>query len=280
MAYSKGQCAEIEQHCLISLWHQHDSHMNLTEAYIKRTDLTDGITDLEFFHPKSNSLPGIMLEQLADEIRKCSDDERVQVVILRSGGDGVFCAGASFHELMAIQDVKAGLKFFSGFARVINACRKCLKPIVGQVQGKAIGGGVGLAAAVDYCLATPDASIRLSELGIGIGPFVIEPVVTRKIGLAAFSRLALDYEKPQSAEWALTHGLYQEILPDITELAARAQELARSLAHTNPAARVHLKQVLWAGCDHWDELLEKRAALSGKLVLSEFTREALARFRS
>lgn len=254
--------------------------MNATEAYIRRDDLNKGVTVLEFFHPKANSLPARMLEQLTDEIRKCSDDKRVQVVILQSGGEASFCAGASFQELTSLEDAESGKAFFMGFARLVNACRKCSKLIIGRVQGKAIGGGVGLAAAVDYCLASNEASVRLSELGIGIGPFVIEPVVTRRIGHAAFTTLCLDYERSKSAQWAHEKGLYNEIFYDPKALDFRVMELAHSLIATSQEARQALKSVFWSGCEDWDELLEERAALSGSLILSDFSKKALNRFKS
>jgi len=249
------------------------------EAYVRRTDLKDGITEIEFFHPQHNALPGVLLSELAEAIHSCGKEDQVEVIILKSGGDRTFCAGASFDELVQIGNLEAGTVFFSGFANVINECRKCPKLIIGRVQGKAVGGGVGLAAAVDYCLATEHAAIRLSEITIGIGPFVIGPAVERKIGLAAFSQLSINATEFQSAQWAKEKGLYAEVYADAEQLDQGVMKIAASLAATSPEARAALKKMFWEGCEHWDSLLAERATMSGQLVLSEFTKKALNKHR-
>jgi len=237
-----------------------------------------GIATISFYHPSQNSLPAAMLAEMKALIEKAGADERTRVIILKSEGDRTFCAGASFDELLQIKDKEAGTMFFSGFASVINACRKSPKIIIGRVQGKAVGGGVGLASAVDYCLATEAASIKLSELAIGIGPFVISPAVTRKIGLPAFSQLTIRASDFQSAQWAKDKGLYNEVYSDINSLDEAINTLAEKLASYHPEALVGLKQILWEGTENWDELLQQRAAISGELVLSGFTQTALHQF--
>jgi methylglutaconyl-CoA hydratase len=223
-----------------------------------------GIATITFYHPAQNSLPSLLLGQLAEAIDNAGADERTRVIILQSQGDRTFCAGASFDELLRIKDKAAGAIFFSGFARVINACRRSPKIVIARVQGKAVGGGVGLAAAADYCLATEAASIKLSELAIGIGPFVISPAVTRKIGLPAFSQLTIRATDFQTAQWAMDKGLYNEVYPDISELDKATDELAHKLASYHP--------------EDWEDLLHQRAAISGELVLSAFTQQALQNF--
>lgn len=252
--------------------------MRMSEGYVQTHLIKSGILEIEFFHPKHNSLPGAILAQLAQAIAEAGEREDVQVVILKSGGNRTFCAGASFDELVAIEDFAAGKKFFMGFAHVINACRTCPKLIIGQVQGKAVGGGVGVAAAVDYCLASQYAAIKLSELNIGIGPFVVGPAVERKIGVSAMSQLAIHADAFQSAAWAREKGLYAEVFDTAEALEAGVLALAEYLVNTNPEARQLLKQVFWEGCEHWDEWLEQRAEMSGRLVLSEFTKKALASY--
>lgn len=239
----------------------------------------NGVATIEFFHPLSNSLPGKLLNKLADTISSFDDHPDVKVLVLRSGGDRAFCAGASFDELVAIEDLETGKKFFSGFARVINACRKSQKLIIGRVQGKTVGGGVGVASATDYCFATKHASIKLSELAVGIGPFVVGPAVARKIGDAAMSQLAINATEWQTAEWAREKGLYAEIFDDVGQMDEAIDELAQKLAKSNPEAMLLLKRVFWDGTQNWDELLAERAAMSGKLVLSDFTKNAIARFK-
>lgn len=249
-----------------------------TNGYVS-TELDHGIATIEFFHPASNSLPGKILRELAAAIDKAGQDERVKVIILKSAGDGVFCAGASFDELLAISNEAEGKKFFSGFGQVINAIRKAHKFVIGRVQGKAVGGGVGLAAACDYTIATENASVKLSELAVGIGPFVVGPAVERKLGTSCFSQLAMDATEWRSAEWAKKHTLYSEIYRSIEELDDAVRHLADKLAHSNPEAMAMLKKVFWRGTENWDTLLDERAAMSGKLVLSKFTREAIGKFK-
>lgn len=251
---------------------------NTTNGYVQ-TDLDHGIATIEFYHPSSNALPAQILGDLAKAIDKAGQDERVKVIVLRSAGKGAFCAGASFDELIAIQDEKQGLAFFSGFALVINAIRKAHKFVIGRVQGKAVGGGVGLASACDYTLATEGAAIKLSELAIGIGPFVVGPAVERKLGTSCFAQLAIDATEWRSAEWAKKHGLYAEMYKTTEELDDAVNRLADKLAHSNPEAMAMLKKVFWQGTDHWDKLLPERAAMSGKLVLSQFTRDAIEKFK-
>ena len=239
----------------------------------------DGICTVTFFHPAHNSLPGRILAELAAAITAAGQDAAAKVIVLRSEGNRTFCAGASFDELRAIENAEQGLQFFSGFAHVINACRTSPKLIIGRVQGKAVGGGVGVAAATDYCLATEAAAVKLSELAVGIGPFVVGPAVERKIGASAFAQLAIDATEFRSAQWARDRGLYADVLPDEASLDAAVQALAQRLAASSPEAMRELKQVLWAGTEHWDDLLIERAGISGRLVLTEATKAFIARVK-
>jgi methylglutaconyl-CoA hydratase len=223
-------------------------------------------------------LPAHLLVQLAQTITQAGTNAQTRVIILKSDGDRTFCAGASFDELLQIKDKAAGAQFFMGFANVINACCTCGKIVIARIQGKAVGGGVGLAAAADYCLATEAAAVKLSELALGIGPFVISPAVTRKIGLPAFSQLTIRASDFQTAQWAAEKGLYNEIYPDITALDVAVDTLAQKLAAYNPGALEGLKQIIWEGTENWDSLLAERAAISGELVLSDFTQQALHSF--
>ncbi|RYY83916.1 MAG: enoyl-CoA hydratase/isomerase family protein [Chitinophagaceae bacterium] len=239
-----------------------------------------GITTIEFFHPQSNSLPHRILEALAHEIHAAGTDRDTRVIVLRSGGDRTFCAGASFDELTQIKDEKAGFAFFSGFADIINALRKCPKLVIGRIQGKCVGGGVGLAAAVDYAIAVEGADIKLSELAVGIGPFVVGPAVERKIGTSAFSQLSIDASMWRNAEWAKRKGLFAEVHATAEGMDESISRLATQLAYSSPEAMRELKKTFWAGTEHWDELLCARAEISGRLVLSDFTKEAIAKFKA
>jgi methylglutaconyl-CoA hydratase len=250
----------------------------MTDGYVKK-ELHKGIATIEFFHPQSNSLPEKILHDLAAAITQAGHDPDTHVIILRSGGEKTFCAGASFDELIAIKTGAEGLKFFSGFANVINAMRLCPKFIIGRIQGKCVGGGVGLAASVDYAIATEASEIKLSELAVGIGPFVVGPAVERKIGTAAFSALAIDATGWRNAEWAKRKGLFAEVHENITNMDEAIQRLAFNLSHSSPQAMVEMKKIFWKGTEHWDTLLIERATISGRLVLSEFTRNAIASFK-
>lgn len=245
-----------------------------------RSETHNGITSIEFFHPQSNSLPGKVLEQLAQEIHFAGTHQESKVIILKSAGDKAFCAGASFTELMEIKTKEEGLKFFSGFEQVINAMRKCPKFIIARIQGKCVGGGVGLAAAADYTIAVTGADIKLSELAVGIGPFVVGPAVERKIGSAAFNALAIDAGMWRNSDWAKKKGLYAEVHENTQNMDEAVERLAHSLSHSNPQAMAEMKKMFWQGTDHWDILLKERAAISGSLVLSEFSKAAIEKFRS
>lgn len=236
--------------------------------------VSDGVADVCFGHPKSNSLPSNVLRTLAEEITGAGRRDDVRVITLRSYGAAAFCAGASFTELSAIEDAASGKEFFLGFARVILAMTRCPKPIVTRVQGKVVGGGVGIVAASDYAIAAGQASLRLSELAIGIGPFVVGPVIERRVGSGAFEAMALDAGW-RDAQWAERHGLYARVLDDLTLLDETTSQFATTLATMNPDAVSHIKQIAWSSTEHWNSLLDERAAMSGSLVLSEFARKAI-----
>jgi methylglutaconyl-CoA hydratase len=252
----------------------------INQGSVEYTISENGIGTIEFGHPMSNSLPGKILRKLADTITLLGNDDKVKVIVLRSMGEKAFCAGASFDELISIKDLETGKVFFSGFAGVINACRKAPKFIIGRVQGKAVGGGVGVASAVDYCLATRYADVKLSELAVGIGPFVVGPAVERKIGLSAMSELAINATEWRSADWAKKKGLYTDVFDTAEDMDAEIDRLALRLAKSNPEAMRMLKEVFWQGTEHWDTLLAERAAMSGTLVLSEFTVNAINAFKT
>ncbi|RTY92782.1 enoyl-CoA hydratase/isomerase family protein [Flavobacterium sp. RSP46] len=243
------------------------------------TTIENNIATVTFGHPSSNSFPRELLDRLTTEFNNLSADPAVSVIVIQSEGSGAFCAGASFDELLAVSNEEAGTQFFSGFAHLINAMRSCSKLIVGRIHGKAVGGGVGIASACDYALATKNASIKLSELAIGIGPFVIEPVVSKKIGKTAMAEMTLAAHEWKTADWATAKGLYANTFETITELDAAIADFTGKLSGYNPKGLLEMKKVFWEGTQHWDTLLLERAAISGKLVLSDFTRKALSQFK-
>ncbi len=243
------------------------------------SNIQNGIGYVTFFHPQSNSLPGYILRALAKEITNVGNNPLAKVILLQSEGDKTFCAGASFDELISIHDIETGTLFFSGFASVINAIRKAPKFVIARVQGKAVGGGVGLASAADYTFATNNASVKLSELAVGIGPFVVGPAVERKVGKSAFCQLTINATEFQSATWAKQKGLYAELFDTIEEMDLAIAALAAKLAESNPEAMSMLKKIMWEGTENWDQLLIERAGMSGTLVLSDFTRNAINKFK-
>lgn len=250
----------------------------MEQPYVKQ-DIKNNIATIEFFHPAQNSLPGDLLAQLAETITTAGNNDEVKVVVLQSGGDRTFCAGASFNELININDEATGKVFFSGFANVINAMRKCPKFIIGRIQGKTVGGGVGLASATDYCMATKFAAIKLSELNVGIGPFVVGPAVERKMGLSGMSQIAIDANTFYSAEWAQQKGLFTQVYDSIETLDENVKTFAEQLCTYNPEAMKEMKTVFWKGTEDWDTLLSQRAEISGRLVLSEFTKNKLKEYK-
>lgn len=251
---------------------------NSPDGYV-RTDIADGIGRIEFFHPKSNALPSAILRDLAAAVTAVGADPSARVIVLQSGGSGPFCAGASFDELTAIASPEQGQEFFSGFARVILAMIRAPKFVISRVHGKAAGGAVGLIAASDFSMAVSKASAKLSELAVGIGPFVVGPVIEKKIGLAAFGAMSVDADW-RDAAWGERHGLYAKLFDDVAAMDDAVLTLATTLAASNPEAMAMLKRVFWAGTEQWDTLLAERAAMSGTLVLSDFTRNAIGAFKT
>lgn len=243
-------------------------------------ETTNGIGTIEFFTEQSNSLPGDILKKLAETVTEAGNDPGIKVIILKSGGDRTFCAGASFDELLAIEDSKQGKEFFMGFANVINAMRKTPKFIIGRIQGKAVGGGIGLASATDYCFASKHAAIKLSELSLGIGPFVVGPAIERKVGLSAMSQMGINADEFYDPKWAHQKGLFAKLYDDVGSLDKAVNDLAQKLSGYNPEAMAALKKVFWQGTDHWDDLLADRAQASGTLVTSDFTKEFIQKFKS
>ena len=248
----------------------------ITEAGHVTSKTANGVTTISFSHPKSNSLPASMLVQLARSVEIAGIDPETRVIVICSEGTGVFCAGASFSELQAVRDPAGGKKFFMGFARLIMTMVRCPKIIVARVHGKAVGGGVGIIAASDYAVATENASVRLSELAIGLGPFIVGPAIERKIGTGAFSAMAIDADW-RDAHWAERHGLFAELCDDIPSLDDVVSKRVAMLAASNPEAMARLKSIFWKGTEDWPALLESRAEMSGTLVLSEYTRKAIGK---
>ena len=253
--------------------------MSMNEGHVK-TNVQDGLATISFYHPSHNSLPGHLLAELASEITKAGKEESVKVILVKSEGNRTFCAGASFDELISIGDFPTGKNFFMGFANVINAIRTCGKVVVGRVQGKTVGGGVGLASAMDYTIATRYASVRLSELAVGIGPFVVGPAVERKVGRSAFVHMSLNPSEWQTAEWAKNNHMFAEAFESIEQMDAYLEEFIGKLLSYNPSALAEIKRVAWEGTSHWDELLESRAEVSGKLILSEYAKSAIQKFKA
>jgi methylglutaconyl-CoA hydratase len=239
------------------------------------TTIDQHLATITFSHPAHNSMPGYLLAELAKQITVAGENEIVRLILLQSGGDRTFCAGASFDELMTIRTAEEGKQFFLGFAHVINAIRKCPKLVIGRVQGKAVGGGVGLAAAVDYCMATQYGSVKLSELALGIGPFVVGPAIERKVGLSAFSQLAINATEWQTAAWAKEKGLYHEVFDTVIQLDEYIRHFSQKLLASSPMALQSIKKILWQGTTHWDELLDERAAISGRLVITDAAQMAI-----
>lgn len=248
------------------------------DAFVN-AEVADGICTVTFFHPASNSLPGEILSKLAKTIHSAGEDLDTRVIVLKSSGERAFCAGASFDELLALKNETEGLEFFSGFANVINAIRTCPKFVIGRVQGKAVGGGVGLAAAVDHCFATKHASVKLSELAIGIGPFVVGPAIERKVGTSGFSQLSIDATSWKTASWAAQYGLYADVFESTEEMDGAVSRLATQLASSSPEAMKELKKVLWNGTDDWGNKLTELAQISGRLILGDFSKEAIHSFK-
>lgn len=241
--------------------------------------IKDRVSTIEFYHPKGNSLPGALLKELTSAIEEASATDKSHAIVIRSGGDGAFCAGASFDELLAISDLDEGKEFFMGFANVINAMRQSKKFILARIHGKVVGGGVGIAACADYAFAHNSASVKLSELAVGIGPFVVGPAVGRKIGVGAFTTLSVDARSWYEASWALENNLYSKVFDSLDDMDKAIDKLASEIASSNPQAMKELREIQWNGTGHWGPTLSQRAEISGRLVLSDFTRNFIEDFK-
>jgi methylglutaconyl-CoA hydratase len=251
----------------------------IQQGYVRTDITTNGVAHIVFFHPNHNSLPSRLLRELIAAFEAVGTNPEVKIVVLRSAEHKTFCAGASFDELVAIQDFETGRTFFEGFGHVINAMRKCSKIILGRIHGKSVGGGVGLAAGTDLCIASQWATFRLSELAVGFGPFVIGPAVERKVGAAAFSQLALTPDEWRTAEWGKNKGLYQEVFETTEQMDAYLDHLCEQMCAYSPDALFELKRVFWQGTEHWDTLLLERAAISGRLALTPHAKNAIEAFK-
>ncbi|MDZ7718481.1 MAG: enoyl-CoA hydratase/isomerase family protein [Balneolaceae bacterium] len=262
----------------INLQNKQTTMIENGEGYVSYS--TEGqIGTIEFFHPKGNSLPGNILKKLTETIKEAGAKEKTHAIVIQSGGDGAFCAGASFDEMTSITTEEEGKEFFMGFANVINAMRTCPKMIISRVHGKTVGGGIGIIAASDFAIAQENASVRLSELSLGIGPFVVGPAVGRKLGTSAFATLSLDAKTWYDAHWALRNGLYNKVMDSKEELDNAVNEMTQNFASSNLDALTHLKDIMWQGTGHWHATLEQRAEISGRLVLSEFTKRTISDFK-
>lgn len=254
-----------------------DNSDNSDEGYVK-SGLSNGIYTIEFFHPKGNSLPGSLLSLLVQHLHRANTPD-TRVIVLRSSGSGAFCGGASFDELLSVSNEDEAFRFFMGFANVINEMRKSDKLIIVRVHGKTVGGGVGIAAAGDYVIAYEAADVKLSELSIGIGPFTISPAVQRKIGISAFSQLAIDAGMWRNSQWAKSKGLYAEVHPTIESMDESIERLSTTLSHYSSEAMTEMKRVFWTGSEDWDQILEQRAKISGHLILNEHTKNTIEKIR-
>lgn len=255
-----------------------EDNKDIMQGYV-RSSVRNHIATIEFYHPKGNSLPGKLLEDLAIAVQSAGNNAEAKVVVLRSIEHDVFCSGTLLEELIPMKTSEEGFKFFSGFARVINAMRKCPKFIVVAVHGKCVGGGVGLVAAADYAIALEGADVRLSELCIGFGPFTIGPAIQRKMGLSAFSQLAIDAHLWRSADWARRKGLYAELHPNKRSMEDSITRLSTSLSQVDPKVTEEMKKSLWVGTENWDTLLEEKARISSKLVVMDQAREYLEKMK-
>jgi len=239
----------------------------------------DGIASIGFSHPQSNSLNSRLLKELTESINKLANDKTARVIVIRSDGDKSFCAGASFDEMLEIKDFKTGKEYFMQFVRLLNAMRNCPKIIIARVHAKAVGGGVGIAAASDYTMACNEASIRLGDLALGLGPFVVGPAIERKIGKTNFITMSIDADW-HDAFWAKQAGLYTKVFANKNDLDEAVSGLAKKISLCSEEAITEMKKIFWHGTENWDSLLEERAEISGKLVLSDFTRNYMKNFKA
>lgn len=243
------------------------------EAFVT-TIVENHIAKITFGTPKSNSLPGEILEKLASTLLEEGAKNEVKAILLQSAGEKAFCAGASFDELLEINDLETSKIFFGGFAKVLNSMRNCKKIVVVRVQGKTTGGGVGIACGADYCFATQEAALALTEINLGIGPFVIGPYVERKIGKSQFTAMAIDAEF-RSALWAKEHSIYHSVSESIEEMDLQLSDFLNKLSTRSDEALSLIKKVSWEGTEHFDQLSPERIVMSASLILEKSAKERI-----
>ena len=241
-------------------------------------ELKNSISEITFGHPKSNSLPGEILELLAQTILNEGAKTEVKAILLKSGGEKAFCAGASFDELLSIDELENSKKFFGGFAKVLNAMRSCGKLVIVRVQGKTTGGGVGIACAADYCFATKDAALALTELNLGIGPFVIGPYVERKMGKSAYAAMSIDADF-RSAEWCKQHDVYHSVSENIEMMDEEISKFLEKLSARSSDALSLIKKVSWEGTEHFEELMPERILMSASLILEDSAKKNIEKIK-
>ncbi|MGB9663666.1 MAG: enoyl-CoA hydratase/isomerase family protein [Ignavibacteria bacterium] len=251
----------------------------MAENEIVTSEIKDKVCTISFFNPKGNSLSTLHLLRLTKEFNDVNYNENVNVVVLRSGGDGAFCGGASIDELVKFDRFEKAKEFFFAFGKLLLTIIRCQKPVIARVHGKIVGGGIGLVSACDYSIAKKDASLRLSELTIGIGPFVISPFVIRKIGISAFTHLSLDTQW-RDAEWGKIFGLYSKVVETNEQLDEEVYKLASDLSKFSMNSLIKLKEILWEKTENWDQLIDERAEISARLILAEIASGRLQKILS
>ncbi len=241
-------------------------------------EIKNNISEITFGTQKSNSLPGEILELLAETILESGKDQSVKAILLKSEGEKAFCAGASFDELLEIEELEKSKIFFGGFAKVLNAMRSCGKLVIVRVQGKTTGGGVGIACAADYCFATKDSAMALTELNLGIGPFVIGPFVERKVGKSAYSAMSIDADF-RSADWCEKHDVYHSVSENISEMDEEIKAFMEKLSTRSSEALALIKKVSWEGTEHFAQLMPERILMSASLILEDSAKENIGKIK-
>jgi methylglutaconyl-CoA hydratase len=242
------------------------------------SEIKNSISIITFGTPKSNSLPGEILEKLAQTILDEGSKNEVKAILLKSDGDKSFCAGASFDELLEIEELEKSKIFFGGFAKVLNAMRNCGKLVIVRVQGKTTGGGVGIACAADYCFATEEAAMALTELNLGIGPFVIGPFVERKVGKSAYSAMSIDADF-RSADWCEKHDVYHSVSENIEIMDVEINAFMEKLSTRSSDALALIKKVSWEGTEHFEQLMPERILMSASLILEDSAKENIGKIK-
>ncbi len=196
---------------------------------------------------RRNALSGGVITGLLDAIKRCDQDPEVGVLVITGAGDRVFCAGGDLGD-QRMSEGALGMHHDRGeFVELLMAIQHCSKPIVGRINGHALGGGFGLTLSCDVAIAADTATFGMPEIKVGLFPMMIMAVVVRNIGRKRAMEMMLTGERI-SADVALEQGVVNKVVP-ADRLDEATHEMAKKIAGFSPAVLRLGRQAFYATQD-------------------------------